>query len=127
MSKINKRKKSKYPGLQKNLYSRIKQQFFDIDYVDKLSEDEKAWLNNFMNAWLGANTKDNPTVPEHEDKRKCWQMNNHRNNDVYSIKLVTGQLTDIEIMPEEIVEYEDSLIEKIDETLKYDKISKEID
>jgi hypothetical protein len=120
--KTSKRKRTKYPGLNKNCYSRIKQEFFDLDYVDKLSEEEKQWMNDFMNGHLGANTKDTPIFPNYEDKQKCWKMNNDRNIDTYSIKRVTGELSDVATMPEEKTEYIDELIAYIDEQIELEKI-----
>jgi len=124
--RASKRSKTKYPGLSKALYSKIKQEFFDIDYVAQLSEEEKEWLNHFMNGDLGANTKDNPVFEDYEEKRKCWKKNNDRNNDVYSVMRATGRLTDAAIMPTEVVDFESELIDYIDEGLKIKKISEEL-
>jgi hypothetical protein len=124
--KKTKRKKEKYPGLKKNLYSRIKQEYFDLDYVDDLmkpgNEEAAIFMDNFMTGFLGANTKDNPIFPEWEDKKKCWDANNARNRDVYNVKKVTGELTDIAIMEEPEICDEDSLIDYIDEGKEIDKI-----
>lgn len=124
--KVTKRSRTKYPGLSKQLYSKIKQEFFDIDYVNKLSEEEKEWLNNFMNGDLGANTKDNPVFEDYEEKRKCWKKNNDRNNDVYSIMRATGKLSDVTISPTESVDLEQVLIEYIDAGIEIKKISEEL-
>jgi hypothetical protein len=124
--KKTKRSKQRYPGLVKGCYSKIKQEFFDIDYVNELSEEEKQWLNDFMNGDLGANTKDNPIFEEYKEKQKCWKKNNDRNNDVYSVMRATGRLSEISISPTELVEYEDELINHIDESLRLKKLSEEM-
>lgn len=123
--KKTKRSKHKYPGLVKGCYSKIKQEFFDIDYVNQLSEEEKQWLNDFMNGDLGANTKDNPVFEEYHQKQKCWKKNNDRNNDVYSIMRATGRLGDVTIKPDSTVDYEDELIDYIDEGIAISKIDTE--
>ncbi|MFM1781356.1 MAG: hypothetical protein RLZZ181_121 [Pseudomonadota bacterium] len=124
--KKTRRSKQKYPGLVKGCYSKIKQEFFDIDYVNKLTEEEKQWLNDFMNGDLGANTKNNPVFEEYEEKRECWKKNNARNRDIYSIARATGTLSGYTINPSDSIDLEESLIEHIDEGLAIDKISEEV-
>lgn len=127
MGQIKKRDKTKTPGLEKNLFSKIKQEYFDIDYIEKLSESEKLWLSQFMEEYLGANvSKDRmqrvygKDVLHKEDvKRKnCFNMNNARNRDVYSVSRVTGKITFAEDVVEkpqlDRYEMEDELIDFID-------------
>jgi len=75
-----------------------------------------------MNAYLGANTKDNTIFTDYEEMRKCWSDNNSRNRDIFSNKSVLNQLAPIENVPEESTDYEDELIEHIDFSKELEKI-----
>lgn len=80
-----------------------------------------------MNGHLGANTKDNPVITEYADKKKCWDANNARNRDVYNIKKVTGELADIVVKDDDTsVEFEDDLIEYLDEGKEVNRLLKEL-
>ena len=131
MGKKAKRKKKretkKYPALEKNLYSKIKQEYFDIDYVDQLNEKEKAWLNTFMDEHLNArmNHKGQKLHESKEKQRDIFHRNNARNRDLLSLAKATGTLD-----PEEVISYaennenkginetEDAIIEYIDNLKK---------
>lgn len=127
MGQVKKRDKVKHPGLEKNLFSKIKQEYFDLDYADKLNEEEKKWLSQFMEEYLGANVNKErmlrkygtDVIHKEDDKRKnCFNMNNARNRDVYSISKVTGKMvsTDevFETSGNETYSMENELIELID-------------
>jgi hypothetical protein len=119
-----KRSKTKYPGLKKELYSKIKQQYFDIDYINSLSEDEKQWLNDFMNEFLGANLKESERLM-HNNKtlsKSVYDANNSRNRDIYNVARTGGRLDSLDeallnqLEESELDEsFEDRLISKIDE------------
>lgn len=51
------RKKSKYPGLNPKVNTRKRQHLIDQDYVDKLNDEEKAWLNKFNEETISASFK----------------------------------------------------------------------
>jgi hypothetical protein len=109
-------KKRKYSGLDPKLFSKIKQEFHDLDYIDKLTEEQKAYLNAFITEWLGANMnhsgkKFHKKVAE---KRAIWRQNNKRNWDVYSIGRATGRLEYGDFDQEESYNPEDDLIDMID-------------
>lgn len=53
--KRNKRSQEKYPALKPELNLRSRYDLIDYDYVDKLSEAEKAWLNKFTEEYVNAN------------------------------------------------------------------------
>lgn len=126
----SKRDLRKYPGLDKTLFSKIKQEFHDIDYAHKLSESEKKWLSQFMEEDLGAQL--NPETLKNKYNRKalnksktqrkgCFDRNNHRNVDIYGVGRATGRLADIKspaiesyLEEQDDTNYEDYLIKKID-------------
>lgn len=92
--KNNKRSSTKYPAFNPKLNTRLRQEFLDIDYVDKLSEEEKEFLHRFMeeevNASFSNTNKDiNKTK---EEKRAIYNKNNARNRCLYSNKKATGLL-----------------------------------
>lgn len=51
------RSKTKYPGLKTNVNTRKRQHLIDYDYLDKLSEKEKAYLNKFTEETVSASFK----------------------------------------------------------------------
>lgn len=125
--KVKRRKKrdsTKYPGLNKNLFSKIKQEYFDFDYLDKLNDKEKAWMSQFNEEYLGARLNGNKK-PLHKTqvlKKNCFDMNNARNRDITSNAIAGGRMSyDINLKQEveskqTVVpsEVEDALIEAID-------------
>lgn len=100
--KKKKRDLTSQPGLKKNLFSKIKQEYHDLDYVDKLSEEEKEWLSRFMEEDLGArlNHDGKKIYKKKLGKAECYRRNNQRNRDLYSLVQATGQLSVPENGPE---------------------------
>jgi hypothetical protein len=93
------RDKERFPGLKKHRFSRIKQEYHDIDYAHKLSEEEKEWLNSFMEEDLGARM--NHTGPkllakDKEAQRESWRRNNSRNRDIYGQAKAQGRVLQLE-------------------------------
>lgn len=123
--KKNKRNSTKFPGLDPavNLKTRIDQ--LDMDYINKLSEKDKKWLNKFCNEYVHAsldskNLKKNLHNTK-ELKKDCYDRNNARNRDVYTKAKASGNLAyseDVNIAVE-TDNIEDYLIEGIDSTLGY--------
>ena len=127
---------AKYPGLNKSYFSRIKQEYHDIDYVNKLSEEEKEWLSSFMEEDLGArfNHKRKKIYKKVGDKRASYRRNNYRNMDIYSNSKAANRL--IDIAPDKAFElwqdryndasYEDRLIEGIEGGQSFEEDSTDI-
>lgn len=114
--KVRKRDGAAFPALQKNLYSKIKQEYFDLDYIASLTPKEKRWLNKFMNEYLNANM--NTTTKNlhrtKESRRQAFHSNNARNRDIYAIAKATGRVYDEEMPREESYDPTDDIIEMID-------------
>lgn len=140
MKKKTKRSKSKYPNLVPKLNTKVRQELIDFDYIDKLSEEEKAWLNQFTGEYLGGNFKKTETgkyssknLHKGQTMRKdCYDRNNKRNNDIYSITKGNDMLKTQEVMTEyleavsgskNIEDTEDKLIEILDKAAKDSKNS----
>lgn len=68
--------------------SRVRREYLDnLEYVDKLSEKEKEWLNNFNEEYLSANFN-HPGKKLHKTKakrREIYGMNNAKNRDALAI------------------------------------------
>jgi hypothetical protein len=119
------RKRAKYPALNPRYMPKVRQEYMDIDYIDKLSDEELKWLNKFMDEELNASFKNNKKdlVTDPEEKRAIYNKNNARNRCVFGIAKATGTLDykenahDIESVANPQV-YEDLLIEEIDRKRK---------
>lgn len=100
--KKTRRKSTKYPGLKKNLNVKVRQELIDHDYIDKLSEEEKAWLSKFNEEYVSGSFKKTKggnysTKNLHKTKKlrkDCWDRNNWRNNDVLGVTKANGMLKD---------------------------------
>jgi hypothetical protein len=82
-----------------------RQELIDFDYIDKLNDEEKAFLNKFMGEWMGASfEKESVTHPsgttykrhakanvmKKSYTKKAYNANNSRNRDIYAKKTSTG-------------------------------------
>jgi len=118
--KETRRDRDSHSGLKKRFFSRIKQEFFDLDYIHLLDDAAQDFLSHFMNEWLGANTKDAKYHKTKKDKKRVNDANNARNRDIYANKRAAGAMIDYEkIRPifDEIYgtdNYEEFLIDYID-------------
>lgn len=123
-SKVRKKRdRLKYPGLKSNTFSRIKQQYHDIDYAEQLSGADARFMSDFMEEWLGARLN-HPGKKFHKskkDRKRCFDMNNQKQRDIYNYLKIHGTIRDIndravltEIDKKTPLSYEDVLIDAID-------------
>lgn len=118
----NARQRVKYPGLDTNYALKIRRDAIDYDYVDKLSEEEKQWLNNFTEEFIGGSfNKNKKQIHPDELKKDCYGRNNSRNRCVYSraqarnnVKDVSNKKSDESEFIKMADNYEDFLIGYID-------------
>lgn len=100
LKKKNKRSSVKYPALQPNLNLKTRQELIDYDYVNKLSESEKAWLNKFTEEYVGASLDrvnfDNNIHNTKKLKQDCDRRNNKRKEDAYTLSKVSNMLFSVE-------------------------------
>lgn len=114
------RNKVKYPGLKKQYNSKVKQEYMDIDYIDKLSEDQKLYMSDFLEEYYGANLdfkdlKNNRFHKTKEEKKHCTDRNNARNRCVYGIAKAGGKMNNDNMIDDDIdMTSEDTLIQLID-------------
>jgi hypothetical protein len=96
----NKRTKTKYPGLNKKVNTKVRQELIDYDYLNKLSPEEKEWLNKFSEEYNSASFKKSKkgnysTKNLHRTKKlrkECYDRNNSRNRDIFSITKANDML-----------------------------------
>lgn len=103
--KQSKRSKTKYPNLKPELNLKTRASLIDYDYLDKLNDEEKKFLDKFTAEFIGASFKKEPKRKKgpgrpkksnnlHEtkaDKKKCYDANNARNRDILTRAQASGQ------------------------------------
>lgn len=100
--KDTKRKRSKYPNLDPSLNLRTRwEEVNDVaSYANKLTKEEKKWMNKFMgeynNAALDYNNLENNLHNTQALKKACTDRNNARNRDIYSRSKAANALVSIE-------------------------------
>jgi hypothetical protein len=141
--KKTRRSQNKYPGLDPSLNLKTRYELIDMDYVNKLSEKEKMWLNNFMEEYVNGNfnhegkrihkkKNKNAVVKKTGKKRvidvykqEAEKRNNDRNNDVLTRAKAYGGAFSIEGQFDEASagNEEDALIEALDLSMeKFDEV-----
>jgi len=123
MEKKTKRAKVKYSALDPTVNLKTRYELIsDYDYLDKLTEQEKAWLNKFTKEYVNADldTKHKGRNLHKSDKLKkdCYDRNNARNRCIWTKCKASGKFVSIDEVPKKIIEnesYEDHLIEKVDQ------------
>jgi hypothetical protein len=119
----SRRSRVKFPALkpQYNLKSRY-ELIADCDYLHKLSEEEKAWLNAFNEEEINANfNHSGPKLNKaSKDKRRCYNSNNARNRDILTRAKASGRSVSFgDLKEEEVsVSLEDKLIYQVDKKKK---------
>jgi hypothetical protein len=96
--KQSRRDKRKYAALDPQFNLKIRQELIDYDYVEKLSDEEKDWLNRFTEEYVGANLN-HKGKRLHKTKKlvkDCYDRNNARNRDILSRSVAGGKLEYIE-------------------------------
>lgn len=99
--KQTKRKKTKYPGLDPSVNTRIRHELLDCDYLDKLTEKEKQWLNTFNLEYVSASFNHEKRLHKKKmktreikstgkkkkvdvGKKPSYDANNARNRDMFA-------------------------------------------
>lgn len=124
-AKNTKRSKINNPGLKPNYNSKIRQEYLDYDYLDKLSPEDLKWLNSFSEEYLGTNFNHpgKKLFKSKAKKRELYNQNNARNRCLFSQTRAKGGLTMIgedsiskyEKYDESIYFNEDDMIDYLDD------------
>lgn len=125
--KNNKRQRAKYPALRPELNLKTRYELLDYDYIDKLDDLEKKWLNDFteeyINASLDSKNPHNNFHNTEELKKDCYRRNNARNRDILTRAKASGTFVSIDEMrlnkKAALVEMEKELLNKIDNDVYY--------
>lgn len=102
------RTKKKWPNLDPQFNLKTRQEALDFDYVHKLSDEEKDYLNKFAGEFINASFEKEP--PKKKGKRRklknlhkteklrksCYDSNNARNRDIISRAKASGQFCYLE-------------------------------
>lgn len=110
----SRRSKVKYPNLNRAYNLKTRSEVIDYDYIDKLSEKDKAYLDKFTKEYVGASMDKNPKKNLHKNKRlrkSCYDANNSRNRDVLTRAKAMGKALYIEDVVTNEVELNDLLRE----------------
>lgn len=121
MPKKKKRDMEAYPALKKELNLKTRQDLIDYDYVHKLSEEDRKWLNKFTEEYVVTDfDRDNLNNNIHNTE-EYKSESDHRNYlrtkiDAYSMSKAGTRLQYIEDLNKEfcVDDYENMLIDKLD-------------
>lgn len=123
--RVNTRSKRRYPGLEKGMNLKIRWDLLENDYLDQLNDDDKKWLNDFNEEYVGANFNHSGKTL-HKSKKKqrdCYNRNNARNRCVYGLAKAKGEVFDTPNTNENVsIDIEDSLIDYIDSKKKLKQV-----
>lgn len=94
------RSKEKYSNLKPQYNLRSRTEVIDYDYLDKLNDKEKAYLNKFNKEYVNASLDvKSPRKNLHKNKaliKDCHDRNNARNRDVLTMQKAMHILAYIE-------------------------------
>ena len=93
----NKKKKHKRIKLPANA-----QEFYDMDYWEKLNDDEKQWYTEFMDGTIGNNCRLYSMFTERDDypelSKQIYSETNSRNRDIYAKSRAGKRLLSIDFL-----------------------------
>lgn len=82
-----------------NLKSRREDIVDVMSYIDKLSKEEKAWMNKFMEEYNNAGFRknnDKNLMKSEDEKKASYHRNNARNRDIYNRLKINNDLVFLE-------------------------------
>ena len=113
------RNKNKFRALTKSVNLKSRSDLIDYDYIDKLTDKDKKWLNDFTEGWINADFREEDTkklFENHEHIRKeSYRRNNYRNFDIYTKKKTTNRLISLD-------EYKEQMKGNADDGLTLDEL-----
>jgi hypothetical protein len=123
--KKTRRSNQKYPTLNPGYNLKSRADALQIDYLDQLSEKDKAWLNAFNEEEVNTNfSHDGPAINKRtkagkvnkRDKKRIYDSNNARNRDI--LTRIKAQGEDYTLKETHGYTVEDEIIAKIDKAKK---------
>jgi hypothetical protein len=98
-----------FPRLDKKKNTRARKDVIDYDYLHQLTKEELKFLNQFTDEFYCANFKGD-TLHSKDLQKDCEKRNNDRNNDLLTIKEITGGInynvysTELDVLLERTLE-----------------------
>lgn len=120
--KKNRRSNTKYPALNPGLNLKTRKDLIDYDYLDKLSEKEKDWLNRFTEEYTNARF-DHKGKKIQKQTKDSYDRNNSRNRDILTRIKAEGKLKATETLNEKDV----SVLSPEDEIILKEEIQERLD
>lgn len=113
------REKTDFPNLNARVNIKRRAELLDYDYLDKLNDEELAFLDKFNKEYIIASLAENNEDNLHntpELKKDCYDRNNARNRDILTKEKAKNSLLYLEeLISEETKNPEDELIKKLDD------------
>lgn len=120
--KINRRAREEFPALKPEFNLKTRKDLIDYDYINKLTDKEKTWLNKFSEEYVGASFGKKPLHRTKAMRKTCYDANNARNRCILTKSKAAGKSLYLdEIVEEELedaTQQEDLLINELDKKLK---------
>ena len=121
--KKTRRSDKKYPALAKGFNLKLRQDLIDYDYIDKLNDKEKKFLNQFTEEYTNASFKKGkrPLNKKIQTEKDCYDRNNARNRCILTRAKAAGavinELDDMaKVVKRKTHNPENELINKIDKS-----------
>lgn len=95
-NKTNRRSLNKYPALCPELNLKTRYELISVDYINKLSDKEKNWLNKFNEEEINASLKNPKFNKTKKEQKVCYDRNNARNRDILTRAKASGTINYIE-------------------------------
>lgn len=117
--KSNRRSKVKYPALKPNLNLKSRyDELTDFDYLHKLNDKEKEFMNSFLEESVNANFNHSGKILHNTKKlrKACYDRNNSRNRDILSRAKASGRTISLNSLAEGavVVNQVDKIISDLD-------------
>lgn len=123
----NRRSRKKYPALEKTYNLKSRSELIDFDYIHKLNDDEKKFLNDFVEGWVNGNPLKegtNELFTELYHRRECYAMNYARYNDILTQAKVNGRVVEMDAQSPNkgslVYNPVDKIITKVDKDTLFD-------
>lgn len=95
--KKNRRSQAKFPALERKFNLPSRQDQLDFDYLHKLNDKEKAFLNKFVEEEINASFRHtNPFNKSKKARKKCYDANNSRNRCILTRNKAAGNVDSLQ-------------------------------
>jgi len=93
-TKKHRYQRQKFPALNVAYQVANRRELLDMDYIDKLNDKEKEWLDRFLQETVITNFNHGGKnlIKDKETRRELYRDNNRRNSDVMSKLKTEGRL-----------------------------------